>query len=193
MEEQLSREKKREFILGSIYQKQGTELLNLFKSQGISPDSHLNHMAYTALHVIASMDIPEGVQLAQVCVECGANVDMPDEFGRTPLHFAAGTDNLALVTFLVTEAGANVDAQTKAGETPLMKAIGMGKCDIVDILLTNKADTTISTANNDTAWTMVEASHNTAMVQMFKRYKEYLEDKEVQSLQEGSEPKQVLS
>lgn len=58
------------------------------------------------------------VQIAQ-----GADVNVADEYGQTPLMYAAtGNEDPDIITVLV-DAGANVNAQTLAGWTALMYAV----------------------------------------------------------------------
>ena len=53
---------------------------------------------------------------------CWAGVDARDEYGRTPLHYAAlASTNPALIAALI-DAGARVDARNDYSSTPLHNA-----------------------------------------------------------------------
>lgn len=54
-------------------------------------------MMHTPLHIICSMEVPEGISLVKVCIESGGNPNVGDSYRRTPLHFASGTDSLDIV------------------------------------------------------------------------------------------------
>ena len=60
--------------------------------------------------------------LAQLMIELGARVTIPDLKGWTPLHMAAAGDNVALINMLV-GAGARKDAVAKDNCTPLVVAV----------------------------------------------------------------------
>ena len=52
-------------------------------------------------------------------VQAGANIYAVDTEGNTPLHRAAGQDNLQAIEVLAAEFGADVNSKNKKGETPL--------------------------------------------------------------------------
>ncbi|KAF2668227.1 ankyrin, partial [Microthyrium microscopicum] len=56
--------------------------------------------------------------IARVLRSGGAVIDTPDQFGYQPIHFAAGSSNVGLVSYLI-EHRADVNAKTIAGKTPL--------------------------------------------------------------------------
>jgi len=57
------------------------------------------------------------------CLAEGTKIDVRDNSGRTPLHYAVGEDKAAMVTALIA-AGAKIDARDRRDETPLHKAAG---------------------------------------------------------------------
>jgi len=58
---------------------------------------------------------------ASLLLEAGADPDEQDEYGRTPLHFAARNGHDKVVVLLL-KAGADTNVKDKDGETPLHKA-----------------------------------------------------------------------
>lgn len=62
------------------------------------------------------------------------DVNSTDNFGRTPLHFAASSGYLPIAEVLLA-AGANLNQRNNAQETPLMKACGFGELEMIKFLL----------------------------------------------------------
>ena len=67
------------------------------------------------------------------CVLAGADVNAPDESGKTPLHLAAGEGHLEAVQKLLT-LGATLNASDADGDTPLTEALDGGHVEIFDLL-----------------------------------------------------------
>lgn len=63
----------------------------------------------------------DDIKAVQDLINSGANVNEPDENGRTPLMFAAVGQNRKIIKALI-KAGADVNTPCKNGETPLMLA-----------------------------------------------------------------------
>ena len=61
-------------------------------------------------------DIP--VELMAWLMEQGADINVKDEYGRTPLHYHAQVNNTAQLAFLLAQ-GADIHAQDTYGNTPL--------------------------------------------------------------------------
>ncbi|RWA12827.1 hypothetical protein EKO27_g2291 [Xylaria grammica] len=79
--------------------------------------------------------VPNIVHLLQK----GANVNITDEKGFAPLHFAAYFGN-AEVTRILAEYGARLEIQNNGGETPLSLASQGGFTDVMECLLDKGAD-----------------------------------------------------
>ena len=63
---------------------------------------------------------------------------MPDEYGKTGLHWAAETDQVEAAQMLL-DAGADIEAKTAWGATPLDWAATMGSAGVADLLLARGA------------------------------------------------------
>jgi hypothetical protein len=82
-------------------------------------------------------------------LEEGADPNIRDKDGNTPLHFAASKD-CAEVARLLLEHGADPNAQDKNGETPLHIAASEGHVDVVRLLLERGADPSIRNRDGKT-------------------------------------------
>lgn len=70
-----------------------------------------------AVHYVAQKD-PAHLELLVELLRLGGDPCLPDEFGNTPLHAAAGSSNVAAIK-LLTRSGASTAAVNAEGETPL--------------------------------------------------------------------------
>lgn len=82
----------------------------------------------------------------KTALETGINLNIKDEYGQTPLMYAAGQNNEEVVQLLV-DKGADVDQETDAGWTPLMYAARDNTLEVFEQLIDNGAD--MSATNND--------------------------------------------
>ena len=71
------------------------------------------HNGKSHLHFAAELDLPV---LTRSLIRQGADVNAKDEYGLTPLHFAAAKDAAAVVLL---EHGADVNAKSNKGATTL--------------------------------------------------------------------------
>jgi hypothetical protein len=74
----------------------------------------------TPLHVAVAN---QNLQLAQLLLGHGADVNARDGTGRTPLHYAVNRRDLELIRLLL-DAKADPDAKDSAGQTPLAMVAG---------------------------------------------------------------------
>lgn len=89
------------------------------------------------------------LEIVQMLVGRGADLDFKDASGRTPVYYAVESDDPAIVQYLL-EQGCRADVPNTEGNTPLMKAADLGKADAVAALLRSGADPTATEKNG---WT----------------------------------------
>jgi ankyrin repeat protein len=96
-------------------------------------------------------------------------INVQDEDGCTPLHWAAGEGSVEIARILI-DAGANVNVKDKEGNTPLHIAANEGEPEIAILLINAKADlnvqdnlgwtplhTTVYYGAEEVAWMLIDA------------------------------------
>lgn len=106
--------------------------------------------------------------VAMFLVENGAEVNVTDANGNTPLIFIIHKIGDSVLTKRLLEKGAAVNVQNRTGETALMYAAWRGYQEIVQLLLAHDADVTLKNRQGDTALTLAEAKGHLATVEMLK-------------------------
>ena len=81
----------------------------------------------------ANQKQPNRVEVAELLLRYGAQVNAVGEFGETPLHQAAAWNNADIAAYLL-ESGANVNAEIVAGKTPLSLAMKYNFEEVADVL-----------------------------------------------------------
>ena len=99
----------------------------------------------------------------------GADPDARDRRRRTGLHLAAVHRQLTSLRFLL-DHGANVDAQDISGQTPLYEAVVNDFPEGAALLLERGADPEIVTAGGDTAISVAQSGHDTALLNLLRRH-----------------------
>jgi len=119
--------------------------------QGTSVDRPCDFNRWTALHAAADKG---HVEIAEFLLKQGANVNVKDKDGYTPLHNTAdsflkgfprkGTEaDRNRIAALLLKYGARVNATINHGETPLHRAALTNNVALVHLLLENGADPNI--------------------------------------------------
>jgi serine/threonine-protein phosphatase 6 regulatory ankyrin repeat subunit B len=83
-------------------------------------------------------------------LNAGANIEVVDGKGMSPLVWASLRGNLKSVSLLL-EKGANVNCQNRAGWTPLIQASAHGHLAVVRVLLESGADVNKATIHDESA------------------------------------------
>ena len=119
---------------------------NLLK-KGV-PINETNVDGLTPLHVAidpqcASLNIKKGIGYAshtvQLLLDAGADIDMSDDGGRTPLHLAARMADKASIQILL-DRGANIKAEDKKDWLPLDHAAASGSLKVFSLLFKRWSD-----------------------------------------------------
>ena len=91
------------------------------------------------LHAVKEYKEEEYMEVVKLLLEKGANVNVQDIHGRTPLYWAAQNGYTEIVKLLL-EKGADVNARDNDGNTPLHWAVGACDLEIVKLLLEKGAN-----------------------------------------------------
>lgn len=134
--------------------------------RGMNIDVNLKDIVgRTPLHIAAEKG---NVDAAMFLIENGANVNVADANGNTPLVFVINKTGNLKITERLLEKGASVNAQNRTGETALMYAAWHGHSAIVQLLLENRADVTLKNRQGNTALTLAESKGHQQIVEMLK-------------------------
>jgi len=117
------------------------------------------------LHLLAGTSDTELLKMVKLMIEKGADVNLPDREGRTPLHHAVPARNTGMMKFLL-EGGAEVDFKDQGGSTPLICVTekmwisdtsprSSSSEQVVDLLIAHGAD--INAQRNDGATALAAA------------------------------------
>ena len=90
------------------------------------------------------------LRVAKELIHKGANVDMQDQKGFTPLYLSVRVRHLNMVAYLIEVGGANIDIPSRSGYTPLALAAEMGNLDIVEYLVDHGADLNFANVKGST-------------------------------------------
>ena len=108
------------------------------------------------------------INVVTFLIENGADVNVTDANGNTPLIFIINKTGNQEITERLLEKGAAVNIQNRSGETALMYAAWRGHANIVRLLLENRADVTLKNRQGSTALTLAESKEHLEIVRMLK-------------------------
>jgi Ankyrin repeats (3 copies)/Ankyrin repeats (many copies) len=120
--------------------------------------------------------IEEKKKIVFLLLKAGSNVNVDDEEGYTPLHYAIGA-NLIDVVKAFLDAGAHINAKDKIGDTPLHTAVRcyQDKTDMVRLLVERGADIKIRNddSQNETPLEMAIRFKKTEVVKLLRNAQNY--------------------
>ena len=111
-----------------------------------------NKYGYTALYYAT-----ENVNFVKTLIDQGADVNLGDNYKRTPIMNAISSENIEVIKLLI-ESGANLNAKDYAGFTPLMFT---SSPKIVEMLIDKGAD--VNLKNNEGYTALGDAINNKAI------------------------------
>jgi tetratricopeptide (TPR) repeat protein len=92
----------------------------------------------------------ERINFIHLLLKKGAEVNVKDKNGETPLHYSASYGHANISEYLITH-GAEINIQNNIGETPLHTAVYWGYKDIIELMIKKGADLNIKDENGKTA------------------------------------------
>ncbi|KAF5402933.1 Ankyrin repeat domain-containing protein 6 [Paragonimus heterotremus] len=122
-------------------------MLHYLIQSGVNVHQPTSTLQRRAVHFAA---LRHQVSCLQMLLNAGAQLDVRDTFGNTPLHYAAEDGDVGLLSLLLNN-GASVDSQDITSKTPLMKAARSGKLWAVRRLIAFGANVNVKDRNDETA------------------------------------------
>jgi len=135
----------------------------------------VNNRGLTCLHLAASFP-PTGDpasphnKVARYLLSHGADPNISDVTGATPLHTACSLGNSSLVTLLVEEFGASPNVQDDEGETPLFYAVRDQQMTVVRKLFDYDIQVDTRNMDGETVMETVSAVGDTNMVAVLESF-----------------------
>ena len=137
------------------------ELLTTTTEWGVAAGGWYWPLGATALHWAASTG---NVPLTALLVEEGANLNIIDQSGNTPLKRAVHMGQIETVSWLL-DNDADPNFAASNGQTPLHAAVIRNRPEMVDLLLARGADTSASDSQKRTPLDWAKAKEATALRQ----------------------------
>ena len=97
--------------------------------------NHVDYANSTPLHNSVQYDF--GIDVTEVLISCGANLDVINKSDKTPLNYAMHLEDSRLIKLLV-ENGANYDLKNKNGDNAIEQALRKNKFNGVKMFLYHK-------------------------------------------------------
>lgn len=121
----------------------------------------------------AEKDLLDATQRANctlilAALQAGANPNVRDPKGRTPLHFVAGV-GLAPAAMLLIHFGAQIDVRESDGLTPMHMAAGYANAQTLRVLVAAGADTNVTANQQGTPFEVVVALGDYQLKQVYEK------------------------
>ncbi|WP_165913618.1 M48 family metallopeptidase [Serpentinicella alkaliphila] len=142
------------------------DMINLFIEYGADPNKIDYYYEETALIIALTNDYVEAIA---ALLEAGADPNLSDSYGWTPLMSAVSNDNSKNIRILL-EAGADPNVSNIYGYTPLMSASSKGNLEAARELLEFGAITDIRDDDKFTAFLYAKKSKHNDIADLIKMY-----------------------
>ncbi len=111
-------------------------------------------------------------KIIELLLEHGADINIEDSVGKTPLHYAASTnmDRFAPFVQFLLDNGADIDAQDIGLNTPLHEAVD-GSTAVVELLLSSGANPNIKNIYGHSSQKSAEFKGNKEKLALFAKFK----------------------
>lgn len=139
----------------------------LEKNPQLSINENLNGKTWSLLHIASYFDFSLGVKLL---IEKGANVNIIEKNGSTPLLIAVSNNCLTSVDTLI-KYKAQINKPDNLGYTPLMSASSNGNCDILELLIENKGDINLTDKKGQNAFDYAGKKNNGKVTSILEKVK----------------------
>ena len=120
----------------------------------------------TALLLAVKMN---SIHIAEALIRAGAQIDLADSKGATPLHYAS-MYGYAEMTDMLLYYDAQVNLKTKDGSSALHAAIYAGYVDVTEILIKNGANMEIRDSDGNTPFLIAASFGDTLIINMLYEF-----------------------
>jgi len=134
-----------------------------------NPKLNLNLYNHNGISVLHMEPILADVEKIKLLKDKGMDLNIKDRIsGRTPLHYAVISDNLAAMQQLI-KFGADIDVVCNNADTALHYACDLNKEEAVKILLDSGANTSLRNKDNKTAEEIARDKNNKDIITTFTK------------------------
>jgi len=123
----------------------------------------------TATRSLHQAVVDGDIDQVNLLISKGADVNMQNRMGWTPLHTAVQNRRQAIVELLTTK-GADVNAKDKRGQTPLHVAVNLGQKEVVELLIAKGADVNVMGSGGDNALSLAKKRRQTEIVDLLLKH-----------------------
>ena len=109
------------------------------------------------------------IDQVNLLISKGADVNMKNRMGWSPLHTAIQNRRQAIVEPLIAK-GANVNAKDNRGQTPLHVAVNLGQKEVVELLIAKGADVNVMGSRGDNALSLAQRRGNKEIIDLLVKH-----------------------
>ena len=147
-----------------------TAIAKLLITDGVNVNLHVDFKYDAALLCACDTESRgyDGVEMAELLLDAGADIEIRDEYDNTPLIEACYSDNAPLVKLLVSR-GADVHARKYRQETPLTVAAQSASAETARCLLAHGADIHDCNEDGESVFILAEKNNSPEVYFFLKR------------------------